>query len=200
MSAGSDSDDSDFTARSSDKPFHIVRVACKDHGLLAEGCRNHDSINDIRSSGDAEQPPCVVRFALTKSNNHATGQEAPELRLLRGPAYLGDHRRRNQWNNAKFQTGFVFSPRPTLVPIGGHENRGIVDDRVQCRTPDCPRHFSPARRGGVWSLYDCMGRHLVWGLAFSLPPGFARRSPARQGGVFGAAPGRESELRSSLLR
>jgi len=69
-----------------------------------------------------------VRLALAKRNDRAPSQEAPELGLLRGPADLGDHGRRNQWNNAKFQTDLVFSPRPSLVSIGGHENGGVVDD------------------------------------------------------------------------
>ena len=69
-----------------------------------------------------------MRLALAKWNDGAPSQEAPELGLLRGPADLGHHGRGNQWNKAKFQTDLVFSPRPSLVSIGGHENGGIVDN------------------------------------------------------------------------
>ena len=69
-----------------------------------------------------------MSLGFAKRNDHAPSQEAPELSLLWGPADLGDHRRGNQWNNAKFQTGPVFSPCSPLVPIGGHENGGVVDD------------------------------------------------------------------------
>lgn len=71
-----------------------------------------------------------MRFAFTKSGDRATGQEAPELRLLWGPAYLGNNGRRDQWKNAKFQAGLVLRPRPALVFIGGHENTGVIDDSV----------------------------------------------------------------------
>ena len=69
-----------------------------------------------------------MRLALAKRNDHAPSQEAPELGLLLGPADLGDHRRGNQWNNTKFQTGLVFSPCSPLASIGGHENGGVVVD------------------------------------------------------------------------
>ena len=69
-----------------------------------------------------------MRFGLPKRNDHAPSQEAPELGLLWGPADLGDHWRRNQWNNAKFQTDLVFSPCSPLVFIGGHENGVVVDN------------------------------------------------------------------------
>lgn len=36
-------------------------------------------------------------------------------------------------NNAKFQTGLVFSPGSPLVSIGGHENGGVVDDGAHAR-------------------------------------------------------------------
>ena len=69
-----------------------------------------------------------MRPGLAKRNDYAPSQEAPELGLLWGPADLGDHRRGNQWNNAKFQTGLVFSPRSPLVSIGGYENGRVIDD------------------------------------------------------------------------
>jgi len=47
--------------------------------------------------------------------------------LPRGTAYLRDHRRRCKWNHAKFQPGFMFGPCPSLVPVGSHENGGVLD-------------------------------------------------------------------------
>jgi len=52
----------------------------------------------------------------------------PELGLLWRPADLGDDRRRCQRNNAKFQTGLVFSPRRSIVSIPRHENGSVVDN------------------------------------------------------------------------
>jgi len=77
-----------------------------------------------------------VRLGLAKGKDRAPSQEALELCLLWGPADLGDYRRGNQWNNAEFQTGLVFSPCSPLVSIGGHENGGVVDDsaHAECRT------------------------------------------------------------------
>ena len=124
----SDSDHSDFATRSPDEPFHVVWVACENHGFLTKSYRHHNGVNDIRRSGHAKQPSRFVRLALAKRNDHATSQEAPELGLLWGPADLGDHRRRNKRNNAKFQTGLVFSPCPPLVSIRGHENGGVVNN------------------------------------------------------------------------
>ena len=46
----SDGDDSDFTAGSSDKSSHVVRVACENHRILAKGYCHHNGVNDIRSS------------------------------------------------------------------------------------------------------------------------------------------------------
>ena len=67
-----------------------------------------------------------MRFGLAKRYDHTPSQKAPELGLLWRPADLGNHRRGNQWNNAKFQTGLVFSPRSPLVSIGGHENAYVA--------------------------------------------------------------------------
>ena len=78
----SDSDHSDFAPRSPDEPSYVVWVACENDGSLANSYRHHNGVNDIRRSGHAKQPPCLVRLALAKRNDHATGQEAPELGLV----------------------------------------------------------------------------------------------------------------------
>jgi len=70
----------------------------------------------------------MVRFALAKRNDHAPSQETSELDLLWRPADLGDNRRGNQWNNAQFQAGLVFSPSSALVSIGCNKDRGVIDD------------------------------------------------------------------------
>jgi hypothetical protein len=62
---------------------------------MAQGCRHHNRIDDVRRSGYTQQPSCLVRIAFAESNDHASGQEASQLRLLRGPAHLGNYRR---WN------------------------------------------------------------------------------------------------------
>jgi hypothetical protein len=49
----SDSDDSDFAARSSDEPFYVVWVACQNRSFLPKGCRHHNGVNDIRRFGHA---------------------------------------------------------------------------------------------------------------------------------------------------
>ena len=49
----SDSDDSDFAARSPDEPFYVVRVACENRSFLPKGCRHHNGVNDIRRFGHA---------------------------------------------------------------------------------------------------------------------------------------------------
>jgi hypothetical protein len=124
----SDGGDHDFASRSPDEPFYVVRVASEDRSFLPKGRRHDDSVNDIRRFGYAEQPPGIVRLGFAERSNHAACQEAAELGLPWGPTDLRDHRCGNQWNNAKFQTDLVFSPRSPLVSIGGHENSGVVDD------------------------------------------------------------------------
>jgi hypothetical protein len=94
---------------------------------LAKSHRYHNGVNNVRRSGNGKQPPCLVRFALTKRNHHAPSQETPELDLLWGPADLGDNGRWNQWNHAKFQAGLVFGPSPPLVSIGSNQNGGVID-------------------------------------------------------------------------
>jgi len=84
-------DDIELAAGNPDEPFYIVWIACENRGLLAKASCHHDSINDIRGSSHAKQPPCFVRPALAKRNDRAPHQEAPELGLSRGPANLGDH-------------------------------------------------------------------------------------------------------------
>ena len=49
----SDSDDSDFAARSPDEPFYVVWVACENRSFLPKGCRHHNGVNDIRRFGHA---------------------------------------------------------------------------------------------------------------------------------------------------
>ena len=49
----SDSDDSDFAARSPDEPFHVAWVACENRSFLPNGCRHHNGVNDIRRFGYA---------------------------------------------------------------------------------------------------------------------------------------------------
>ena len=124
----SDSHDCDFAPRSPDEPFYVVRITCQNRGLLAKSHRHYNGVNNVRSSGHSKQPPCLVRFALAKRNDHAPSQETPELDLLWGTADLGDNGRRNQWNNAQFQADLVFSPSPPLVSIGCNENGGVIDD------------------------------------------------------------------------
>jgi len=114
----SDSHDCDFAPRSPDEPSYVIRVTCENRGFLAKSHRHHNGIDNVRRSSHGKQPPCLVRFALAKRNDHAPSQEAPELDLLWGPADLGDNRRRNQWNNAQFQADLVFSPSPPLVSVG----------------------------------------------------------------------------------
>lgn len=126
----SDRDDSGFAAESSDKPLDVLRIACENYRLMAKGCRHHNGVYHIRSSGFAQQPSCFMRHAFVKRNDHAARQEAPELGLLRRPADLGHHRCGNQWKNAKFQTGLLLSPRPPLISIGGDENGRVVDNLV----------------------------------------------------------------------
>ena len=46
----SNGNDSDVTARSHDKPFYVVRVACQNYCVLAKGYCDHNGINDVRSS------------------------------------------------------------------------------------------------------------------------------------------------------
>ncbi len=70
-------------------------------------------------------------LGLAKRNDRAPNQEAPELGLLWRPADLGDDRRRDRWNNAKFQPGLVFGPRSPFVSVGGHEHGGVVRQGVQ---------------------------------------------------------------------
>ena len=120
----SDGDDGDCVARSPDEPFYVVRVTCENRGLLATSQRHHNGIDNVRRSGHGRQPPCLVRFALAKGNDHAPSQEAPELELLLGSADLSDHGRRNQWKNARLQADLVLSPGPPLVSIGCHESLG----------------------------------------------------------------------------
>ena len=124
----SDSDHGDFAARSSDKPFYVVRVARENRRFPAKSSRHHYGIDDIGGSGLAEQASRIVGVVLARGNNGTATQEAPELGLLWRPANLGDYRRWNQRNNAKFQTGFVFGPCPPFVSIGSHENGGVVDN------------------------------------------------------------------------
>ncbi len=93
-------------------------------------CKQYLTIVRLIAAALPITAPGFVRFGLPKGNHHAPSQEAPELGLLWGPADLGDHRSRNQWKNAKFQTGFVFSPCSPLVSIGGHENGGVADNRT----------------------------------------------------------------------
>ncbi|MCX6627927.1 MAG: hypothetical protein NTW28_09900 [Candidatus Solibacter sp.] len=121
-------DDSDFAARSPDEPFHVAWVACENRSFLPKGCGHHNGVNDIRRFGYAQQSPGFVRLGLAERNDRAPSQEAPERGLLWGPADLGDHRRGNQWNKAKFQTGLVFSPCSPLVSIGSNENGGVIND------------------------------------------------------------------------
>src|SRR3954466_9049081 len=86
-----------------------------------------------------------MRLALAKRHDRAPGQEASKLGLLWRPADLSDYRRRNQRNYAKFQTGLVFSPRPPIVSIGGHQNGSVVDNcahagrRTVCDAWSCAR-------------------------------------------------------------
>ena len=124
----SDCHDCDFAPRRPGEPFYVVRVTCENRGLLARSHRYHNGVNIVRRSGHSKQPPCLVRFALAKRNDHAPSQETPELDLLWGPADLGDNGRWNQWTNAKFQAALVFSPSPPLVSIGCNENGGVIDD------------------------------------------------------------------------
>jgi len=124
----SDSHDCDFAPGSPDEPFYVVRVTCQNRGFLTKSHRYHNGVNNVRGSGHTKQPPCLVRFVLAKRNDHAPSQESPELDLLWRPADLGDNGRWNQWNNAKFQAGLVFSPGPPLVSIGCNENGGVIDD------------------------------------------------------------------------
>jgi hypothetical protein len=49
----SDSYDSDFSAGSSDEPFHVAWVACENRSFLPKGCRHHNGVNDIRRFGYA---------------------------------------------------------------------------------------------------------------------------------------------------
>ena len=49
----SDSDDSDFAARSPDELFYVVWVACENRSFLPKGCRHHNGVNDIRRFGYA---------------------------------------------------------------------------------------------------------------------------------------------------
>jgi len=44
----SDADDRDVTARSDDKPLHIVRVARENHRALAKSNCDHNGVNHIR--------------------------------------------------------------------------------------------------------------------------------------------------------
>jgi hypothetical protein len=117
---------------------------------LAKSDRHHNGVNNVRRSRHSKQPPCLVRFALAKRNDHAPSQEAPELDLLWGPADLGDNRRRNEWNNAQVQADLVFSPRPPLVSIGSHENGGVINDgahagrRTVRDVRNCTRTLRPA--------------------------------------------------------
>jgi hypothetical protein len=128
FSLTSDSHDCDFAPRSPDEPLYVVRVTCENRGFLAKSQRHHNGIDNVRRSGHGKQPPCLVRFALAKGNDHAPSQEAPELDLLWGPADLGGNGRRNQWNNAQFQADLVFSPSPPLVSIGRNQHGGVIDD------------------------------------------------------------------------
>ncbi len=110
----SDSHDCDFAPRSPTQPFYVVRVACENRGSLAKSDRHHNGVDNVRRSRHSKQPPCLVRFALAKRNDHAPGQEAPELDLLWGPADLGDNRRRNEWNNVASAVGTAQEFHPSI--------------------------------------------------------------------------------------
>jgi hypothetical protein len=45
---------------------------------------HHHGVNDIRHFCHAQQSPCFVRLGPGKRNDHAPGQEAPELGLSGG--------------------------------------------------------------------------------------------------------------------
>ena len=109
--AGSDRYDDGFAAGRANQPFHADRVTCENHGFVAQCDRYHDGVNHTGRSSHRQQAPCLVRIVFAHRHDGAASQEAAELGLLRGPAHLGDDRRRNQWNNAQLQTSFVFSPR-----------------------------------------------------------------------------------------
>jgi hypothetical protein len=104
-------------------------IAGEDGGFSPQGGRHHNRIRDVRRFSCAKQPSRLVRLGLAERNDGAPGQEAPKLRLLRGPAHLSDHRRGNQWNKAKFQTDLVFGPRTALVAV----------PRAQHLLPSCYR-------------------------------------------------------------
>jgi hypothetical protein len=123
--------DGDFLARGCDEASDVVRVAGENGGSLARGCRHYERIDDIRGSGDAEEPPGslsgqAVSFGFPQGHHHAPCQEASELDLLRGAADLGDYRSGDQREHTHSETGLVLGPRAALVPVGGHEDGGIV--------------------------------------------------------------------------
>ena len=125
----SNSDDSDVTAGSPDEPFYVIWIARQNRGFLPNGRGNDHGVDDIRGFTHSQQAPGFVRLRLAKRSNLAPRQEAPELGLLWGPTHLSDHRRGNQWNDAKFQAGLVIGPRSPLISVSGHKNGGVVDDR-----------------------------------------------------------------------
>jgi hypothetical protein len=47
----SDSNDSNFAARSSHEPFYVVWVACENRSVLPKGCRHDNGVNDVRGFG-----------------------------------------------------------------------------------------------------------------------------------------------------
>ena len=65
--------DSHVAARSSDKTFDVVWVACKNHRFVAKRDGHHNGVNYIHSSGLTEKPSCFVRLAFAKGNDHAPG-------------------------------------------------------------------------------------------------------------------------------
>ena len=67
----SDGDDRHVAATSRDKKFNVGWVAGKNDRFLAKRDRHHHGVNDIYSSGFAEQPSCFVRLAFAKRNDRA---------------------------------------------------------------------------------------------------------------------------------
>lgn len=73
----SDADDSNVSSGCCDQPLYVFRVACENHCIFANGCRDNNRVHHIRSSALSEQSPSFVCLGFIKRNNGATDQEAP---------------------------------------------------------------------------------------------------------------------------
>ena len=65
----SDTDDNGVVAGGANQHFHILRVTCKNHRLVAQ-CDGYDNrVNHVGRSGLSQQAPRRVRIILTERHH-----------------------------------------------------------------------------------------------------------------------------------